>query len=236
MGKKLAPVLIGPCATRGKAKPLPSLQVLAKRINTEHKILAAGVQQNLKTAMTLGDLLLQARLQLDRGEFTPWIEDNCHFSLRTAQVYMRVADKRKDLEAKIKEDPFLNLGEALHALTPPFELNSRGGPKVNLSKKTLRALPSPLTLVPKAQNSAPTTVPPAPINRADSAWTDQVLEAEGGPLATEKENQRNDFLDLADIAARIENMELQGVTITDEMREAADKVITVWTRCRERLG
>jgi hypothetical protein len=44
--------------------------------------------------MELGDLLLEVKQLVGHGRFTPWVANNCAFSLRSAQDYMRAANLR----------------------------------------------------------------------------------------------------------------------------------------------
>ena len=63
---------------------------LAKRINQEHQSCEESLKKGLNHALNCGKLLLEAKKLVQHGEWLPWIRDNCQFSERTAQVYMRV--------------------------------------------------------------------------------------------------------------------------------------------------
>jgi hypothetical protein len=53
--------------------------------------------------MAVGDMLAQAKAKLSHGEWLPWLKDNCLLSERTAQRYMAAAERRKELEEKLKD-------------------------------------------------------------------------------------------------------------------------------------
>jgi hypothetical protein len=64
-----------------------TLSDLATRIRAEHQ----AVGDALKHAITAGELLTEAKVQVPHGDWLPWLEANCEMSLRTAQAYMRIA-------------------------------------------------------------------------------------------------------------------------------------------------
>jgi hypothetical protein len=83
----------------GIAEQAKDLADLAREINQEHKAreeghkaMEASARTSLEHARRAGELLQQAKWDCRRrGEaWRPWVEKNCHFSLRTAQVYMQV--------------------------------------------------------------------------------------------------------------------------------------------------
>ena len=49
-------------------------------------------------AIRLGELLLQAKKAVGHGEFSRWLEENCHIKTRQAQRYMKVARRRECFE------------------------------------------------------------------------------------------------------------------------------------------
>jgi hypothetical protein len=90
------------------------LDDLAARIRTEHTAVGTALKQNLEHAMAAGDLLIEAKGQVPHGQWLPWLLDNCMISERTAQLYMRVAKNRAEIEKKqIRNDiADLTLSEA----------------------------------------------------------------------------------------------------------------------------
>src|SRR3989442_10571671 len=64
---------------------------LAARANAEHEAAFGRLKDALEHARRAGEALIQAKTLCKHGEFLQWIEANCHFSRRSAQLYMRVA-------------------------------------------------------------------------------------------------------------------------------------------------
>jgi Protein of unknown function (DUF3102) len=95
------------------------LDVLAKRINEEHRRCEGAVSAALEHAMNAGDLLSEAKAGLPHGAFGAWLAENFAGSDRTARAYMRVASHRGDLEANRQGSATLSLDGALRALATP---------------------------------------------------------------------------------------------------------------------
>ena len=69
--------------------------------------------------MRAGDLLRQAKDALSHGLWLPWLRENCPaISVRVAQRYMRLAEKREEIDAIRNASPETHLGinEALALL------------------------------------------------------------------------------------------------------------------------
>jgi len=89
------------------------LPVLAADIRREHEAVAAALKDSLAHAIAAGELLLEAKTQLAHGQWLPWLRDHCTISERTAQLYMRVAKNRAEIESQIRNDVAdLSLSEA----------------------------------------------------------------------------------------------------------------------------
>jgi hypothetical protein len=90
-----------------------SLADLAARIRVEHTAVSTALKDSVKHAIAAGELLLEAKSQLAHGQWLPWLRDHCAISERTAQLYMRVAKNRAEIEAQIRNDVAdLTLSEA----------------------------------------------------------------------------------------------------------------------------
>src|ERR1700759_2123219 len=67
------------------------LTALKRRIHRKH----ARAQRNFRTDMTaarqLGMLLIEAKAMLPYGQWKPWASEHLPMSLRSAQLYMRLA-------------------------------------------------------------------------------------------------------------------------------------------------
>jgi hypothetical protein len=68
-----------------------SLVDLAHRIRAEHEAATAALKSGMQHGITAGSLLIEAKRQLQHGQWLPWLADHCAISERTAQAYMQVA-------------------------------------------------------------------------------------------------------------------------------------------------
>jgi hypothetical protein len=100
-----------------------SLADLAKQITSAHTDALAAARTSLEHARKAGQLLLQAKARLAHGKFMGWVEANCPFSQRTANGYMRVADRWEDLLARGPGGNPAGVREALEVLAEPAESN-----------------------------------------------------------------------------------------------------------------
>ena len=60
------------------------------RINEKHKILTEGLKKSVKLAVQIGQLLTEAKDKLEHGQFIEWVNNNCLFTDRTAENYMKL--------------------------------------------------------------------------------------------------------------------------------------------------
>ena len=99
---------------------LVTLDTLADRIRAAHAEAQSAFVHALDRAMTAGDLLIEAKTQLDHGAWLPWLRDACAVSERTAQAYMRLARNRPALEEQIRNGVAdIGVRGALALLTEP---------------------------------------------------------------------------------------------------------------------
>ena len=90
-----------------------SLTDLAARIVAEHQAVSTALKDSVRHAIAAGELLIEAKGQLKHGQWLPWLKDHCTISERTAQLYMRVAKNREEVEKQIRNGVAdLNLNEA----------------------------------------------------------------------------------------------------------------------------
>lgn len=71
--------------------PIDNLSDLASAIAVEHQLVELHANSAVQHALRCGELLLQAKAQLQHGEWLGWLRDNCHVGTREAQRYMRLA-------------------------------------------------------------------------------------------------------------------------------------------------
>jgi hypothetical protein len=99
-----------------------SLADLAARIVAEHRAVSTALTDSVRHAIAAGALLLEAKAQpqLKHGQWLPWLREHCTMSERTAQLYMRVAKNREEIEKQIRNgvaDLSLNEAAALLMLS-----------------------------------------------------------------------------------------------------------------------
>jgi Protein of unknown function (DUF3102) len=99
--------------------PATDLSDLAARIQIEHSAVAAAVEECLDHALAAGDLLIEAKTRVQRGDWLPWLRDNCEMSERSAQAYMRLAKNRSQVEQIRREVCGLSIDGALKSLAAP---------------------------------------------------------------------------------------------------------------------
>ena len=71
---------------------------LADRINEQHQLCRQTLRMTLEHAVTAGELLENVKSEVGHGGFEQWIAENCTFSPRTAQFYMKVSRNKKQLK------------------------------------------------------------------------------------------------------------------------------------------
>jgi hypothetical protein len=93
--------------------PPAGIAGLAARIRAEHEAAQSAMRSVVIHAIEAGKLLMEAKALVGHGNWLVWLEENCGFSERTAQGYMRLA--RLD-PTKAQRVADLSLREALKAL------------------------------------------------------------------------------------------------------------------------
>lgn len=79
-----------------------SLADLAARIRAEHDAAAQSLRDSVRHAIAAGELLIEAKAQLEHGQWLPWLREHCTISERTAQLYMRTAKNREEIETPMR--------------------------------------------------------------------------------------------------------------------------------------
>lgn len=95
--------------------PSPISAQAAEQINTELRALEETGRTALDHVVAVGQMLLQVKDQLHRGEFKPWVETHVSCSYRQAAKYMRIAKS----ESRFTFDPAASLASALRQIAPP---------------------------------------------------------------------------------------------------------------------
>jgi hypothetical protein len=99
------------------------LDELAQEINQEHQAFRRAFKATYRSALRAGDLLIEAKAEAGHGNWAAWVEENCEFSMRTAQVYMRLSSNREEVEELLKcaEAAHLSIEGALSVIASQRE-------------------------------------------------------------------------------------------------------------------
>jgi hypothetical protein len=98
---------------------IEKLDVLAARINEEHRQVEVAVTTTLSHAIRVGRLLYRAKESVPHGSWGAWLAENFEGSERTARVYMRVYTHREELVDNRQKPATLSLDDALKVLSTP---------------------------------------------------------------------------------------------------------------------
>jgi hypothetical protein len=92
------------------------LPVLAAEIMRAHAEAQRAAHMSLVHAIEAGGALLEAKEQMNHGEWPPWLRDHCEMSESTAQVYMRLAKYKDEVLANPQRAADMSIRAALDAL------------------------------------------------------------------------------------------------------------------------
>lgn len=93
------------------------LPILAAEINQAHDQAIRAAQSTLKHAIAVGERLIEAKALVGHGKWLPWLIENCTFSERMAQNYMRLAKHQDEVKSKSATVADLTVRAALDQLT-----------------------------------------------------------------------------------------------------------------------
>jgi hypothetical protein len=97
---------------------IPPTADLAARIQAAHEAAQSAMRSAVIHAVEAGRLLMEAKKLVRHGNWTGWLKQNCEFSERTAQGYIRLARELSKLaEPKAQRVADLSLREALKAVS-----------------------------------------------------------------------------------------------------------------------
>jgi hypothetical protein len=104
---------------RTESPVLSRLADLAAQIKVKHAAYGETARRGVEHAMAAGDLLLEAKAQLGQhGQWLRWLTERCELSVRSAQLYMRLAKNRSEIEGKYATVAHLTLQAAASLLAP----------------------------------------------------------------------------------------------------------------------
>jgi hypothetical protein len=100
---------------------------LADRINAAHRLAAAAASAAIEHAREAGRLLIEAKAQCDHGNWLTWLKDHFEGSARTAQAYMRVAERWPAIESteNAQRVAHLSFREAVRLTAEPRDCPAR---------------------------------------------------------------------------------------------------------------
>jgi DNA N-6-adenine-methyltransferase (Dam)/Protein of unknown function (DUF3102) len=98
---------------------MKTLPVLIRKINEGHKLVGSSVDR----ACEVGKWLIEAKKQVQHGQWRSWQKKNLKFAIRTAQVYMLIAEREAVWRPKTQHDAYLSLRGALALITQPKGMN-----------------------------------------------------------------------------------------------------------------
>ena len=92
---------------------------LADEINAEHRAFVGTFRKTVEHGIRAGELLAEAKAHCPHGTWLDWLAVNFYGSARTAQVFMRLYNRREELRAKTQELAHLGVEGALKELAAP---------------------------------------------------------------------------------------------------------------------
>jgi hypothetical protein len=91
-------------------------KALVEIIRTSHQAVRNAAHNILREAITAGEALLKLKASVSHGEWGHYLRRHCELGERTAQVYMRLAEHRAELEANPQRAADLSLRGALRLI------------------------------------------------------------------------------------------------------------------------
>lgn len=104
-----------------QALEVSTLDTLAGEINAEVRAIGSLAAEATRHARLAGERLIEAKALVPHGEFKAWIAENFEDSYRTARLYMKIADRWPELEAKWQRVATLSIREADKLLSTPHD-------------------------------------------------------------------------------------------------------------------
>jgi hypothetical protein len=134
-----------------------SLSELVARVNDEHKQVKECVIKGALHAVKAGELLWEAKRKAGHGRWLEWIAENCEFSDRTAQLYVKLAEALPQM-ANPQRIADLSLSGAIKMIEGLKSPDENPIPKGRSSKRTDKVTEaiknSPLSILEKAWEQA----------------------------------------------------------------------------------
>lgn len=110
---------------------ITTLSTLADGIRQKHQAALDTAANAVTLAREAGELLIQAKAQVDHGQWSDWLKANVQFSERTAQGYMRLAREIPKLcEEKAQHIEVFPLRQALKAISSQQDVKIEYDPEL----------------------------------------------------------------------------------------------------------
>lgn len=90
-----------------------SAAALAMKIRDEYRLAEMTAASSLNHLIEVGELLTQAKAKIEHGGWESWVSANLPFGIRQAQRYMRLYERRDELESKATCETLLGMNNAL---------------------------------------------------------------------------------------------------------------------------
>jgi hypothetical protein len=122
-----------------------SLNDLAEQIRVGHETIGQHMCNALHIAFAVGNALIQAHAQVEPGQWIKWLRANCFLSRSSAALYVRLVERRAEVEERIAEFPNLSLRAAANLIAKPKatpKKNVPPRPKPTLQDAWNKAAPS----------------------------------------------------------------------------------------------
>jgi Protein of unknown function (DUF3102) len=130
----------------GQSLTTLTLADLAAAINDEHVAAESAAAEAIHRARHAGELLLQAKAQLQHGQWLPWLTANCTVGARQAQRYIRLT-QNWDTLLNTTSTSHLGIDAALRMLAAPTDNAEIAQDRDAALIECLRLLKSRLSIV-----------------------------------------------------------------------------------------
>jgi ElaB/YqjD/DUF883 family membrane-anchored ribosome-binding protein len=110
--------MISDKTTQAISQQTDSLTNLASEINSQHEQAIQHAKSSLEHARRAGELLQQAKQQIEHGKWLDWLASNCKVSFRQAQRYLKVANNWQAIAKNDAAASYLTIDEAIESVKP----------------------------------------------------------------------------------------------------------------------
>jgi hypothetical protein len=99
------------------------LDTIAQRIQTACEEFKNSMRTALRAALDAGDGLMATKARVPGGIWQRWLLDHCCLSVRTAQLYVQLAEHRGEIESELGRVANLSLRAARRLIMQPAPAN-----------------------------------------------------------------------------------------------------------------